>query len=88
MTTKEIAEVCGVTSECIRQNAKKVGILLENGKIHDYTEEELKKIQIQLMKNNVSSGGQKTEGSVVKENLQSALEVGLVAKACLDSPEA
>lgn len=88
MTTKEIAEVCGVTSECIRQNAKKVGILLENGKIHDYTEEELKKIQIQLMENNVSSGGQKTEGSVVKENLQSALEVGLVAKACLDSPEA
>ena len=88
MTTKEVAQICGVTDECVRQNAKKVGIVLENGKAHDYTEDELKRIQIQLMKNSVSAGGQKTEGSVVKENLQSTLEVGLVAKACLDSPEA
>ena len=81
MTTKEVAQICGVTDECVRQNAKKVGIVLENGKAHDYTEDELKRIQIQLMKNSVSAGGQKTEGGVVKENLQSTLEVGLVAKS-------
>ena len=88
MTTKEVAQICGVTDECIRQNAKKVGIILENGKVHDYTEDELKNIQVQLMRNSVSAGGQKTEGSIVKENVQSSLEVGLVAKACLDSPDA
>ena len=88
MTTKEVASICGVTDECIRQNAKKVGIVLENGKVHDYTEDELKRIQVQLMRNSVYAGGQKTDGSIVKENLQGTLEVGLVAKACLDSPEA
>jgi len=47
MKTKEVADICGVTEECIRQNAKKVGIVLENGKAHEYTEDELKKIQVQ-----------------------------------------
>lgn len=88
MKTKEVADICGVTEECIRQNAKKIGIVLENGKAHEYTEEELKKIQLELMKNAQNAGGQKTEGSIVKENLQSTLEVGLVAKACLETPEA
>lgn len=45
MRTKEVADICGVTEECIRQNAKKIGIVLENGKAHEYTEEELKKFR-------------------------------------------
>lgn len=86
MTTKEVAEICGVTDECIRQNAKKVGIILENGKVHDYTKDELKRIQVQLMVNAQNNNVNASE--VVKETSKTVLEVGLVAKACLDSPEA
>ena len=86
MTTKEVAQICGVTDECIRQNAKKVGIILENGKVHDYTEDELKRIQVQLMVNAQNNNVNASE--VVKETSKTVLEVGLVAKACLDSPEA
>ena len=85
LKTKEVADICGVTEECIRQNAKKVGIVLENGKAHEYTEDELKKIQLELMKNAQNAGGQKTEGSVVKENLQSTLEVGLATNILANS---
>ena len=88
MTTKEVAQICGVTDRTVSGNAKKAGIVLENGKSHDWTEEEVKRLQLVLMKNSVSAGGQKTEGSIVKENLESTFQVGLVAKACLDSPEA
>lgn len=88
MKTKEVADICGVTEECIRQNAKKVGIVLENGKSHEYTEDELKMIQLQLMKNSANAGGQKTEGSVVKENLQSTLELGALTIAATQSVEA
>lgn len=86
MTTKEVAQICGVTDECIRQNAKKVGIVLENGKAHDYTEDELKRVQVQLMKN--AQNNNVNASDVVKETSKTVLEVGLVAKACLDSPEA
>ena len=88
MTTKEVAQICGVTDRTVSGNAQKAGVVLENGKTHDWTEEELKRLQLVLMKNSVSAGGQNTEGSIVKENLESTFEVGLVAKACLDSPEA
>ena len=86
MTTKEVAQICGVTDECIRQNAKKVGIILENGKVHDYTEDELKRIQVQLMVN--AQNNNVNASKVVKETSKTVLEVGLVAKACLDNPEA
>ena len=88
MTTKEVAQICGVTDRTVSGNAQKAGVVLENGKSHDWTEEEVKRLQLVLMKNSVSAGGQKTEESIVKENLESTFEVGLVAKACLDSPEA
>lgn len=45
MTTKEVAEICGVSIPTVTGNAKKVGIVLENGKAHEWTEEELKIIQ-------------------------------------------
>ena len=39
MTTKEVAEICGVTDRTVRGNAYKAGVVLENGKTHDWTEE-------------------------------------------------
>lgn len=83
MTTKEVASICGVTDECIRQNAKKVGILLENGKIHDYTDEELKRIQLQLMKNAQNNNTNASE--IVKATSKTVLELGTLANVALTS---
>lgn len=85
MRTSEVAQICGVTDECIRQNAKKVGIVLENGKVHDWTEEELKKIQMQLMKNGTNRGASETSGGIVEANLQTRLEVGLSLQLIMQS---
>ena len=83
MTTKEVAQICGVTDECIRQNAKKVGIILENGKVHDYTEDELKRIQVQLMVNAQNNNVNASE--VVKETSKTVLEVGLTFQEIVNS---
>jgi nitric oxide reductase large subunit len=90
MKTKEVADICGVTEECIRQNAKKVGMEFGYGEFtnHDWTEDELKSIQLQLMKNAVSAGGQKTESSIVKQQNQSTLELGALTIAATQSVEA
>ena len=85
LKTKEVADICGVTEECIRQNAKKVGIVLENGKAHEYTEDELKKIQVQLMAN---SNNQGNGSEVVKETSKAALELGALTIAATQSVEA
>lgn len=58
MKTKEVADICGVSIPTITENAKKVGIVLEHGKPHEWTEDELKKIQLELMKNQTSQGHQ------------------------------
>lgn len=42
MTTKEVAEICGVTDRTVRGNAQKAGVSLENGKTHEWTDEEVK----------------------------------------------
>ena len=73
MTTKEVAQICGVTDECIRQNAKKVGIILENGKVHDYTEDELKNIQVQLMLNAQNNNVNASE--VVKSTVEAVSDI-------------
>ena len=85
MRTSEVAQICGVTDECIRQNAKKVGIVLENGKVHEWTEEELKRIQIQLMKNGTNRGASETSGGIVEASLQSRLKVGLSLQVIMQS---
>lgn len=85
MTTKEVAQICGVTEKTVRENAKTFGKVFENGKSTEWTEDELKKVQLVLMGNQVKQG---TQTDIVKSNLESAFQVGLVAKACLDSPEA
>ena len=87
MRTREVAEICGVTEECIRQNAKKIGMEFGYGEFinHDWTEDELKRIQVQLMKNQVNQGAQT---GVVKEQSQSALELGALTIAATQSVEA
>ena len=87
MTTKEVANICGVTDECIRQNAKKLGIIMEHGKSHDWTEEELKKVQLVLMKNQVTQGVA-TIGGTVEVNTQIDLGLGAIAKAAMNDLEA
>ena len=87
MTTKEVAKICGVTDECIRQNAKKVGIIMEHGKSYDWTEEELKKVQLILMKNQVTQGVP-TIGGTVEVNSQIDLGLGAIAKAAMNDLDA
>lgn len=85
MTTKEVAVICGVTDECIRQNAKKVGIVFENGKAHDWTEDEVKKVQLVLVAN---SNNQGNGSDVVKQTSKAALELGALTLAANTSVEA
>lgn len=56
MTTKEVAEICGVTDRTVRGNAQKTGVSLENGKTHEWTDEEVKRLQLVLMNNQVEQG--------------------------------
>ena len=74
MTTKEVAEICGVSIPTVTENAKKVGIVLENGKAHEWTEEELKKVQVQLMKNQANQG---TQTEIVKNEALNRFKAGL-----------
>lgn len=74
MTTKEVAGICGVSIPTITENAKKVGIVLEHGKAHEWTEEELKKVQAQLMKNQTSQG---TQTELVKNEVLNRFNTGM-----------
>lgn len=82
MTTKEVAQICGVTDRTVSGNAKKAGVVLENGKSHDWTEEELKRLQLVLMGNQVKQG---TQTEIVKSNLETACELGTLANVALTS---
>lgn len=46
MTTKEVANICGVTDKTIYNNADKANVILEHGKSHDWTEDEVKRLQL------------------------------------------
>ena len=37
MTTKEVANICGVTDRTVSGNALKAGVVLEHGKTHDWS---------------------------------------------------
>ena len=82
MTTKEVAKICGVTDRTVSGNAKKAGIILENGKSHDWTEEEVKRLQLVLMDNQVKQG---TQMDIVKSNLETAFKLGTLANVALVS---
>ena len=85
MTTKEVAEICGVSIPTVTGNAKKVGIVLENGKAHEWTEEELKKVQAQLMNNGLNRGNASTKEGIVEEQALSALKGGLTFQEIVNS---
>ena len=85
MTTKEVAEICGVTEKTVRENAKTFGKVFENGKPTDWTEEELKKVQLVLMKNTQSRGNASTIGNVVEEAASNALLGGLTFQEIVNS---
>ena len=85
MTTKEVAEICGVSIPTVTGNAKKVGIVLENGKAHEWTEEELKKVQAQLMNNGFNRGNASTKEGIVEEQALSALKGGLTFQEIVNS---
>ena len=85
MNTKEVAQICGVSIPTVTENAKKVGIIFENGKAHEWTEEELKKVQVQLMKNTTARGNATTSGRVVEETALNALKGGLTIQELIRS---
>ena len=84
MTTKEVAQICGVTEKTVRENAKTFGKVFENGKPTEWTEEELKKVQLVLMKNQISQGAETISG-VVESNLYNDVQVGLTFQEIVNS---
>ena len=82
MKTSEVARICGVADRTVSGNALKAGVVLENGKSHDWTEEEVKRLQLVLMGNQVKQG---TQTEIVKSNLETAFELGTLANVALTS---
>ena len=85
MTTKEVAQICGVTEKTVYNNANKANVVLEHGKAKDWTEDELKRLQLVLMKNASNAGGQHTDGSVVKSTVESTFQSGLTIQELIRS---
>lgn len=83
MTTKEVAQTCGVDERTIQVNAKKVGIELgSRWNPHDFTEDEVKRVQAQLMINSTNQGNSSV---VVKESAKAAFGEGLSLQVIMDS---
>lgn len=85
MRTREVAEICGVSVQTVVTNARKIGKEIQNGVATEWSEEDLKKLQLVLMKNAQNAGGQRTEGSVVKEHLQGTLKASLTFQMVIES---
>lgn len=85
MTSKEVAQICGVTEKTVYNNASKANVVLEHGKSHDWTEDELKRLQLVLMRNAANAGGQQTENSVVKSTVESTFQSGLTIQELIRS---
>lgn len=83
MTTKEVANICGVTDRTVSGNALKAGVVLEHGKTHDWNEEELKRLQLVLMANAQNNNANASE--VVKETSKTVFELGTLANVALTS---
>lgn len=84
MTTKGVAEICGVTDECVRQNAKVIGVELgDRWHPHDWTEEEVKKLQVMLMKNQTTRGNMTTDtvSKVTQVNLGEGLAINVLSNS-------
>ena len=82
MTTKEVARICGVTEKTVYNNANKANVVLEHGKAKDWTEDELKRLQLVLMKNQVNQG---TQVSIVKSTVETGFQSGLTIQELIRS---
>lgn len=82
MRTREVAEICGVSIPTVTENAKKVGIVMEHGKPHEWTEEELEKVQLELMKNQTN---QVVQTESVKGEVLNRFNTGLSLQVIMDS---
>ena len=83
MTTKEVAQICGVTEKTVRENAKTFGKVFENGKPTEWTEEELKKVQLVLMKKAQNNNANASEQ--VKDACTTVFQLGTLANVALTS---
>ena len=82
MTTKEVAQICGVTEKTVYNNANKANVVLEHGKSKDWSEDELKRLQLVLMKNQVNQG---TQVSIVKSTVEAGFQSGLTIQELIRS---
>ena len=85
MTTKQVAEICGVTEKTVYNNASKANVVLEHGKTKEWSEDELKRLQLILMKNASNAGGQQTKNSIVKSTVESTFQSGLTIQELIRS---
>ena len=84
---KEICSICNVDEKTFRRFFKEVRLdttiqsgittLAHNKKM--YTEQVLQQFQLWLKRNAMNAGGQRTEGSVIKQDNQQDLFIGCVA---------
>lgn len=84
MKTSEVAQICGVTEECVRQNAKVMGVELgDRWHPHDWTEEEVKKLQVMLMKNQTTRGNMTTDtvSNITQVNLGEGLAINVLSNS-------
>lgn len=82
MTTKEVAQICGVSEKTVYNNASKANVVLEHGKAKDWTEDELKRLQLVLMRNQVNQG---TQVSTVKSTVETGFQSGLTIQELIRS---
>lgn len=82
MTTKEVAQICGVSEKTVYNNASKANVVLEHGKAKDWTKDELKRLQFALMKNQVNQG---TQLSTIKSTVETGFQSGLTIQELIRS---
>lgn len=85
MRTSEVAQICGVTEKTVYNNASKANVVLEHGKVKDWTEDEVKRLQLVLMKNATNAGGQASQDSIVKATVESTFQSGLSLQVIMQS---
>ena len=85
MRTREVAEICGVDVSTVTKNAKKIGKEIKNGVSTDWTDDEVKELQLVLMNNTTKRGGAETKGQVVESTALNAFKGGLSLQVIMQS---
>lgn len=87
MRTKEVADICGVSVQTVVTNAREIGKEIKHGVATEWSEEDLKNLQLVLMKNQVNQGVA-TQGGIVESNCQIDLTLGVLTQKAMEDPEA